>query len=162
MTPEYVIVRERASGSAWRGVATAGALGAAGVLLYFLVKNLGLGGGKDNRGKPVPGVLPPPGDAQRLTFVMTLPTPDAPSLPMSFRGPDARAYSLDDLIARVRSGGRSDVVLKIAGTVRAGSAESAQALIKKAGIQIWTEGNTRVSGAVNGRGQYGASRWSIS
>jgi len=162
--PDYVIVRER--DSAWRGAATVGALGAAGVLLYFLVKNLGLGGrGKDDRSKlasPAPGVLPPPGDARRLTFVMTQPTPAAPSLPMSFRGPDAKDYSLDEMIARVRAGGRSDVVLKISGNVRAGSAESAKDLVKKAGIEIWIEGGTRVSGAANGRGQYGGSRWSCS
>lgn len=164
--PEYIVVRE--GSSPLRGVATVGALGAVGVLLYFLIKNLGLsgrsGGKVGDRGKllpPAPGVLPPPGDAQRLTFVMIQPTPDAPSLPMSFRGPDAKAYSLDEMIARVRAGGRSDVVLKISGNVRAGSAESAKELVKKAGIEIWIEGGTRVSGA-NSRGQYGGSRWSYS
>jgi hypothetical protein len=164
----------------WHGVGTGLAVGGIGVLLYLLLKNLGGGGGGGGGGgrgrgegraelpEPAipPPMMPPPlplppraRDEKRLTFVMTQPTADDPSRPMSFRsrdeGPGARTYALDELLARVRAGGRADVTLKITGDVRESSAQSAQDLIKRAGIVVWKEdalGAAHVSG--NARGSY--------
>jgi hypothetical protein len=153
MTPLY-IVQEREN-SSWRGLGAGVALGGVGVLLYFLIKGLGGSGG---RGAGL-ALLMRPRDEKRLTFVMTQPTADDPSRPMSFRGSDAKMFSLDEMISRVKAGGRSDVTLKMAGNVRQGSAESALTLVKQAGIEVWKEaapGGASVSG--NDRGQY----WSAS
>jgi hypothetical protein len=171
MTPVY-LVEERVNDSSWRGVGTGVAVGAVGVLLYLLIRNLGLGGGgargEGGRGEsgrglgpevptvppmpPMPPMPPLPKDEQRLLFVMTQPTADDPSRPMSFRGPGARAFALEEMIARVKAGGRSDVTLKTAGNVRQGSADSALSLVKQAGIKVWVSG---IGPAVNDRGQYG-------
>jgi len=159
--------------------------GAVGFALYYLVTGLGLGGGRgagrgEGRGEgvPVPGetqmppvspptppptppappapLIPPrPKDKQRLSFLMTAPT--QPTLPASFslRGDPSRTYSLAQLIGRVKTGGRSDVELKIRGDVLQGAVVSARAAIKQAGLELWDEqsGAARVSGD---RGQYGA------
>lgn len=163
------------SGDLGKGVVGAGI----GFALYLFITGLELGWGGGGRGRgegsgrgetkappasegsgrgPTQPLLEPlvpsrPKDASRLSFVMTHPTFDDPSLPMSFRGPDARAYSLDEMIARIKTGGRSDVVLKTAGNVREGSASSATARVKQAGIEVWKEDGVRVSG--NARGSYG-------
>jgi hypothetical protein len=163
--PEYVLVVDRGGqrSSSGRVVGTVAGVGAVGVLLYLLVKNLGLGtrGGQDGAGA-APPAPPRPRDEQRLLFVMTQPTADDPSVPMSFRSPvEGKTYALDEMIARIKDGGRSDVTLKIAGNVRAGSAESALSLVKQAGIEVWREvgsGVARVAG--NARGQYGRPSWS--
>jgi hypothetical protein len=156
MRPEYLVVvdddRGRV-GASWRGVGTAAAAGAVAVFLYLLVRSLG------ERGR---ALLPPPRpkDEQRLTFVMTQPTESA--RPMSFRlldeGTDTRVYALEDLIARVKAGGRSDVTLKIAGNVIESSAQSALALIKQAGIEVWKDVTSIPRVAGNNRGQYGTQR----
>lgn len=150
-------------GSSWRGLGTGVALGGVGVLLYLLIKNLGGQPGPAGRGtgpaSTISTPLPPrPKDEKRLTFAMTQPTSAEPTRPMSFRGPDARAASLEEMVARVKAGGRSDVTLKTAGDVRHGSAESALALIKQAGIEVWKEvspGVEHVSGRA--RGSYWSS-----
>jgi hypothetical protein len=137
VTPQYIIVQERVKeNSSWRGVATVGAVGAVGVLLYLLIKNVGFGSGKSGRGEPQM-----PKDEQRLEFVMIHPTPDEhPRIPMGFRGPGAKIYSLEEMIARVKAGDRIDVTLKIMGDVRHGSVMEARTLIKQAGIEISTAG----------------------
>ena len=161
--PVYLVAADRPQrqNSLGRGLVTGSAVGAIGVLLYLLIKNLGFGPGERGAGEPGRGgsqgvpssPLPLAKDTQRLSFVMTQPTADDPSRPMSFRGPDGKIYALEEMIARVKAGARSDVTLKTAGNVREGSAVVARAAIKQAGIEIWT-GGARVSG--NARGQYGA------
>lgn len=139
-----------------RGVAAGGALGALGVIVYFLLKNLGLGGHGSGRDEHEGGslVVPPQiKDAQRLMFVMVHPTVDDASQTLGFRGGDAKIYTLEELLARVKAGGRSDVTLKTAGNVREGASAAARDQIRRSGIEIWMEGGARVSG--NLRGQYG-------
>ena len=92
--------------------------------------------------EPPPIVDPPKRDDARLTFVMIEPTnaqwPDAAA--MSFRGPpDAKAYSLDEMIARIKSGGRSDVTLKASGAVVEAAWQSAKRLVAAAGIDVSDE-----------------------
>jgi len=127
----------------WLGIGTGIVVGA----LYFLRGKPGWSGGDTGllekireRIAPSPTTpeLPPIlHDDVRLTFVMTSPTADAPQQPMSFRGPDALAYSMDGVVGRVKAGGRSDVTLKAAGSVRQGSWLSAKASLKAAGIDVW-------------------------
>ena len=157
-----------------REIGLGASFGAVGVILYLLIKNLGLGGhgsGREEHGgppaqvsppikdaqRPTAQVSPPIKDAQRLVFVMNHPTVADGSQTMSFRGSDAKLYALDELIARIRAGGRSDVTLKTAGNVREGAAAAARDQLRQAGIEIWTESGARVSG--NARGQY-RSVWS--
>jgi hypothetical protein len=78
--------------------------------------------------------------------------------PMSFRLRGAAAktnYALDELIDRVKAGGRSDVELRSAGDVIQGSWEAALDLIQHAGLSVWRDETSasRVSG--NARGEYG-------
>jgi hypothetical protein len=76
------------------------------------------------------------------------------------KGPGPDSYSVEEMIARIKRGKRSDVTLKVTGGAHHGDAESALALLKKAGIEVWRDdgaGAARVSG--NARGQYGG-RWS--
>ncbi len=149
--------------------------GAVGFALYILVTGLGLGGRGEGRGEggrgrgeplaeppsvPSPPPPPRPKDEKRLTLVMMQPTASGPESPMSFRlkddDPSTKTYSLEEAIARIRSGGRSDVNLRIRGSVRAGSADAALELLRRAGIQVWKEETPpppHVSG--NARGQYG-------
>ena len=148
-----------------------------GFALYFLIRNLRLGGGfgfggegdvARGEGAPAPPSTPPPPppmprDEQRLTFVMVRPTtPDDKT--MAFRGPGDKIYSLEEMLARIKAGGRTDMILKIRGDVITGPAHNAEAQIKKAGIEIWKPAPTSkkppapvktVSG--NARGQYGRS-----
>jgi hypothetical protein len=139
--------------SSGRGVRTAiglGAVGGLGYLLYQLIKNLGLGGGGGGRGDELPGPPSPPKDPRPLTAVMTQPTATAPTAPTAFLlHDDGKTYALEELIDRVKSGGRSDLVLKIRGDVRTGSVQSVKDRFQQAGIQVQEE--TRVSGSIRGR-----------
>ena len=140
-----------------------------GVALYFLIRNLGFGFGEGrgearDEGAPAPSSTPPtmPRDEQRLEFLMVRPTmPDDKT--MAFRGPGNKIYSLEEMLVRIKAGGRTDMILKIRGDVISGPADAAEAVIKTAGIDIWTPAPpplfpekqpARVSGNV--RGQYGA------
>jgi hypothetical protein len=148
--------RARRQDSLERELELTAAFGVVGVLLYVLIKNLGLG--KHGSAREGPGQLELPAasplkDAQRLVFVMTRPTVDDAHAVMGFRGSDAKTYALEELIARVRAGGRSDVTLRTAGNVREGAVAAARDQLRQAGIEIWSESGARVSG--NARGQYG-------
>jgi hypothetical protein len=150
--------------------------GAVGFALFFLAAGLGLGGRGEGRGEPkVPAELPsapPPSplpsrtrDEKRLTFVMQ--EPEAVGRPMAFRlrddDPSTKTYSLEETITRIKAGGRSDVSLRIRGSVIQGPADEALKLLKRAGIQVWKEEAPQVpstSPAVSGnlRGHYGSPR----
>lgn len=157
-----------------------------GVALYFLIRNLGFGGGRGETqdegtsAQPLPSSILPPTpqtlrDAQRLEFVMVSPTSSADKT-MAFRGPDEVIYSLEEMITRIKAGGRSDMILKIRGDVITGAVTEAEAAIRRSGIDRWrddpsqlfpsadvwpwwsrstTEPAKTVSG--NARGQYGRS-----
>lgn len=143
--------------------------------LYLLIRNLGFGGGfgfgggrgdARDEGPPTPPSSPPmPRDEQRLEFVMAGPTTLDNKTP-TFSGPGGKIYALEEMLARIKAGGRTDMLLKIRGDVISGPADDAEAQIKKAGIDIWKpappplfperqapEPVKTVSG--NARGQYG-------
>ena len=118
-----------------------------GFALYLLIRNLRFGGGlgfgggrgetRDERTPAPPSTPPPmPRDEQRLTFVMVRPTTPGDKT-MAFRGPGDKIYSLEEMLARIKAGGRSDMILKIRGDVISGPADAAEAQIKKAGVDIW-------------------------
>ena len=121
-----------------------------GFALYFLIRNLGFGGGfglgggrgeARDEGAPVPPSTPPPlppmlRDEQRLEFVMVRPT-TLDDKTMAFRGPGDTIYSLEEMLARIKAGGRTDMTLKVRGDVISGPADNAEAAIKRAGIDLW-------------------------
>lgn len=134
--------------------------------LYRLIRDLGFGGGRGEArgdgtapGPPTPSI---PRDEQRLEFLMVGPTsPD--NRKAAFRGPGGQLYALEEMIARIKAGGRADVLLRIRGDVISGPADEAEAEIKRAGIALWKpappplfpEKQPPVVG--NERGQYGSS-----
>lgn len=135
--------------------------GITGFSLYLLAAHLGLGG----RGEESGGAARSKDD-HRLTFTMTQPTKLPNTQPMVFAltGDPARTYSVDELISRVKDGGRVDVTLKIRGDVIQGAANAARSRIKQAGLELWEEKPSstpampaNVSG--NTRGQYGRRRY---
>ena len=140
-----------------------------GFALYYLIRNLGFGGGRSfggegegtrgeggearGEGDQVPSSVTPPRDDQRLEFVMVRPT-SLDDKTMAFRGPGNQIYALEEVIARIKAGGRVDMSLKVRGDVIAGPADDAEAQFKNAGIDIWKPVPVKtVSG--NARGQYG-------
>ena len=148
-----------------------------GFALYLLIRNLGFGGGRSFGGEggeargegapalpstpaPSPPPTPPmPRDEQRLEFVMVRPT-TLDDKTTVFRGPDNQIYALEEMIARIKAGGRADMTLKVRGDVIAGPADVAEAQIKKAGIDIWNSASEKPPAPVktvsgNARGQYG-------
>lgn len=145
-----------------------GALGIGiGFALYLLVSGLGSGGrARAGRGgvqvpqEPSLPTLPArTKDEKRLTFVMQ--GPEIVGLPMVFRlsddDPSPKVYAFGEMLERIKSGGRSDVNLKIRGGVIQGPADEAVARLTRAGIQVWkadsADSSARVSG--NPRGAYG-------
>ena len=143
--------------------------------LYWLIRNFGFGGGgfgfggggARDEGAPSPPAMPPiPRDEQRLEFLMMGPTTLDDKTP-TFRGPGGKIYALEEMIVRIKAGGRTDMTLKVRGDVISGPADDAEAQIKKAGIDIWKPVPPplfpekqpapvkTVSG--NGRGQYGTT-----
>jgi hypothetical protein len=150
-----------------------------GAALYFFITGLGFGGRGRGRGEgrgegrdvselPVPPVTPPvpvrPRDEKRLNFLLStrgFELRDENWKPTS----PAKSYSLEEVIFRVKEGGRSDLALKASGAVIQGAYDSALERLKQAGIVVWkVEAGpvppppVRASG--NMRGQYGA-RWGI-
>lgn len=114
--------------------------------LYFLIRNLfgggfGFGGGRgEARGDGTSDTPPPlpsiPRDEQRLEFLMMGPT-TLDNKVATFRGPDGKIYLLEEMIARIKAGGRADVLLRVPGDVIGGPADDAKARIKQAGIILW-------------------------
>jgi hypothetical protein len=138
-----------------------------GFALYYLIRNLGFGGrfgfgggsGEARDEVPtLPAPPPMPKDEQRLEFVMVGPT-TLDDKTLAFRGPGGKIYSLEEMIMRIKAGGRNDMTLKIRGDVISGPADVAEAQIKNAGIDIWQPAPPpaavkAVSGNARGRGQY--------
>lgn len=148
--------------------------GAVGFALYFLVTGLGLGGGggagrgESGRGEAPFPPPPRPTDATRLAFVMTEPT--AVGRPVGFQLRDGgkldpKIYTVDELIARVKEGGRSDVELYATGAVIQGPWDNARERIRTAGLKVWAGEPSSASSPTappivpahvgNARGQYG-------
>jgi len=105
--------------------------GTAGFALFFIATGLGLGGRARGEGREAPH----PKDDKRLSFVMTEPTTTGGS--MSFRSRDGEIYSLRRLVDRVKSGGRSDVELRVSGAVIQGAWNEAQRLLEQSGLTVW-------------------------
>lgn len=140
--------------------------GAVGFALYLVATGLGFGTGRGSGTgtgpSPSPTPTPPqpttpapfPKDTARLAFVMTGPTTPPHTQPMTFqlRGDLARTYLIDDLVARVKAGGRSDVSINFRGDVLQGAIDAARAAIKHAGLQSWEEaaGAPKVVGSDRG------------
>jgi hypothetical protein len=132
--------------------------GITGFSLYLLAAYLGRGG----RGEGGSGDVRPK-DEHRLTFTMMQPTQPPYTLPavFSLTGDPARTYSVDELISRVKDGGRVDVTLKIRGDVIQGATDAARTRIKQAGLELWEEKPSSAPAKVSGnaRGEYGRGRW---
>ena len=62
--------------------------------------------------------------------------------PMLFAGPDMRTYSLREMIARVKDGGRFDVTLAPS-SARPPSADYARAFLVLSGVEVWDEEGRR-------------------
>ena len=143
--------------------------------LCLLIQNLGLGGGfgggrgearGDGTSPALPGSSPPsiPRDEQRLEFLMVGPTTPN-NKKATFRGPGGQIYSLEEMIARIKAGGRTDVLLRVRGDVISGPTDNAEAEIKQAGIDLWKPAPPPLfpekqpapvkTVAGNARGQYG-------
>jgi hypothetical protein len=96
---------------------------------------------------------------KRLSFVMQEPVAVGHSMVFRLRDedPSTKTYTLEETIARIKAGGRSDTNLLIRGSVLQGPASKALELFKAAGIVVWKEegptGKPHVSG--NARGRYG-------
>lgn len=151
--------------------------GAVGFALYYLFGRGGLGFGESDDGGGGPGEprlpteppLPPPPparpkDEQRLNFVLS--STGLEQRDESWRPPPVKKiFTLEEMIARIKDGGRSDVTLKISGDVREGTLRETLARLKQAGIDVYQleavpptpTASSRVSGNV--RGEYGG-RWS--
>lgn len=130
--------------------------GGVGFALYLLVTGLGFGG----RGEA--SAASRPKDDKRLSFLMI--EPKIPGRPAGFRlqGDDpTKTYSIDDLVARVKEGGRTDVELRASGDVIQGPWNEARDLIKRAGLTVWIAETSGAPSRVgfscreNARGQYG-------
>jgi hypothetical protein len=135
---------------------------------YMLITGLGLGGRGhgDSRGAgrgEAPSV--PARPEEHLNF---LPSPEG------FRQRDSdwkpvaatKVLTLEEVVARVKEGGRSDLSLKISGDAVQRAVDAALAAFKRHGIDVLVEtaasAPARVSG--NARGRYGrcrAGRWEV-
>lgn len=143
-----------------------------GFALYYLITGLGFGqGGREGDGVGEPGfptqppsVPPPPParprDETRLNFVLSsagLEQRDANWKPPAVK----KIYALEEVIARIKDGGRSDVTLKVSGDAREGTLRDVLAGLKQAGIDVYQleappHAPPSVSG--NARGEYGGRR----
>ena len=121
--------------------------GAVGFALLFVGTGLGWGrrGGASpsGGGGPFPPLPAPsshslrPKDDKRLSFVMIEPKVVGGALGFRLRdGEPLKIYSLEELLARVRDGGRSDVELRASGDVMHGAWDEAQGRIKRAGLAV--------------------------
>ena len=153
--------------SAAKGVGSLVLGGAVGFGLYMLITGLGFGfGGSGGRGRGEGrgedrGAAPParPRDEERLNFLLS---------PRGFelRGADwkpvaaAKSLTLDEVIARVKDGGRTDVNLKFSGDAIQRDVDAALAAFKQHGIDVVKVESASAPAHVSGnaRGQYGR-RW---
>jgi len=131
----------RSRGDTWNDVAAAATGALAGFGLYLIVSGLGFGGGRagteNDSGDSDRGTTAAPlqRDLVPLTFVMTAPVAGDTSDTAVFRLGTV-FLSLDEMIARILAGSRSDVVIKIRGDVRTGSAVGVMTHLKESGIEV--------------------------
>lgn len=145
-----------------------------GFALYWLIRNLGFGGGVRGRGEGraegegrddleqmargeierlkqlTPSSIPP--DLTRLLFRVKsgAKTKGRPLLIL-----DGQTYQLAAAIARVKLGGRDDVELILSGDTLQGDIDASLEGFRRAGIEPYVIEAPRVSG--NARGYYGRS-----
>lgn len=152
-----------------------------GFALYYLVTGLGFGAGGrgegegegEGHGEPTPPterptVPPPPPvrpkDETRLNFVLLstgLEQRDESWRPSAVK----KIFTLEEMIARIKDGGRSDVTLKVSGAAREGTLFETLRRLKQDGIDVYQLEAVpplppRVSG--NARGEYGGRRRGVS
>lgn len=148
-----------------------------GFALYYLVTGLGFGAGGRGEGEGLgelplptePPSVPPlptrPKDETRLNFVLS--ATGLEQRDESWRPPAVKKiFTLDEMIMRIKEGGRSDVTLKVSGDAREGTLRETLARLKQAGIDVYqleashaSPPASHVSGSA--RGTYGARyRWS--
>jgi hypothetical protein len=102
--------------------------------LYLLVTALGFGG--HGHGRRDDAVVPSrPRDQGRLAFTMF--EGDPVVFRFSGTGEHSPPFSVDELIARVRAGDRSDVNLHVRGTVIQKTYDAAMDRLKAAGIVVF-------------------------
>lgn len=129
----------------------------AGFGLFYLATHFGLGG--HGRGE---GPAQHPTDVKRLVFVMTFPNTQAEAhAAAGFQqrtdtGLDSKIFSVDDLIARVREGGRGDVELRASGAALQGAWQEARDRVKRSGLAVFEVASTPAVSGFYGRGYYGA------
>jgi hypothetical protein len=106
-----------------------------------------------------------PKDETRLNFVLS--AAGLEQRDESWRPPAVKKiFTLDEMIARIKEGGRSDVTLKVSGDAREGTLRETLGRLKQAGIDVYqleagpaAPPSPHVSG--NARGEYTARRrWS--
>jgi len=147
------------------GIGTLGTIFLGGVVgfgLFFVVTGLG---GQGGRGTPLLSQRPRfrPQDDKRLSFVMV--EPKVAGGLMGFRlrdGEPSKIYALEELISRIKEGGRTDVELRASGDVPHGSWEEARALIKRAGVTVWLAESAAApvsAGSWGSRGEYSRRSW---
>lgn len=148
------------AGTVGKGVAGAGV----GFALYFLFRNLRFGGGFGlgesfgvGEGSGGAGASARPKDARRLNLLLSARGFEWRDQDWKVTVPSA-IVTLNDVIARVREGGRSDVALKTAGDVLQGDYERALEGFKQAGIEVFKAEVVTTPPTVsgNGRGEYRA------
>lgn len=136
--------------------------GAVGFALYFLIAGFGFGGrGRGEGEAPSPSPPPRPKDETRLSFLMTEPRVFGHPAGFQLRTGgklEPKLYAVEELIARVKEGGRSDVELRASGAVIQGPWDDARESIKRSGLTVWVavvsspSAPPRVAG--NARGHY--------
>lgn len=146
--------------------------GAVGFGLYMLISNLGFGGRGAGRGEghgegppiptpqpvptppPAPTPPPKPKDEKRLSFRLS--SKGFELLDADRKSADGKTYTLDEVIARVKEGGRSDLELAVSGGARQGDVDKAREAFQRADLKVEISekhATARVSG--NARGEYG-------
>jgi hypothetical protein len=155
-----------AEGSLAEGLGKVMLGGAVGFGLYLFITGLGFGGtGRgEGRGAGAGPAVPPSRakDQEPLQFVLR-------STGLHLRVDDpktAKTYSLEEVIARIKEGGRADVELTISGGAREGTVEAVRTGLRQAGISVHEREavpvtpTTPPSVSGNLRGQYGRrSAW---
>jgi hypothetical protein len=153
-----------AEGSAAKSVGSLVLGGAVGFGLYMLITGLGFGFGGGGRGRGEGreedrGETPPARSKERLNFLLS---------PRGFepRGADwkpaaaAKILTLEEVVARVKDGGRSDLNLKVSGDAIQRDVEAALVAFKQHGIDVVKVETTAAHVSGNARGQYG-QRWEV-
>lgn len=114
--------------------------------LYLLLTQLGFGGGRAKQKRGEGMVAPRHRDTTPLHFLLSS-RGFEPRTADWTTPPDARTYTLADVIERVLGGGRHDVVLKVTGDVIERDYSAARGDLATAGIEVLEAHAPAVSGA---------------